>query len=362
MKLHRTAPLINFALRKLGQRTDIDFSRVEAEVICAEEVEARGPLIYLDGQMEKATAPPDGFHSLEGDIELSRATEVRHSAAIRYTLKNCIIHDAGFDNFRSSFRKKRMDRADFLISPVTEVESLSYCMSNVSHTYFGHWLQDALPTALLASSNETLLLDLRDEFPHASQYARAVGIQPAPRGIYFAKTIHFYQDFSQGSSKRARLATLRSRLLAAIPDNARYKPGSAVYFRRGSTGVARLVSNEDEVIHALQARGFEVFDLTGASLIDIQQRLRDARIVVGVEGSQQCHLSFAMPAGACMISLIPPDRFTLILLGYARAVGLVPGFLVMDRSAEGYRVNLDDLSRTLDLAEEHRQDCATSAS
>jgi hypothetical protein len=355
MRLHRTFPLINFALRQLRQRTSIDFSRIETEVICPEETQACGPLIHLEGQIDKAIAPPQGFNSLEEDIKLAHAAEVRHVPTIRYTLKNCIVHDAGFDAFKNSFRKKRLDRPDFLFSPVTEVESLSYCMSPVSHTYFGHWLQDALPTALLAAPNDTLLLDLREDFPHTSKYAEAAGVQPAPRGVYFARRLHVYQDFSQGPSKRARLAHLRSRLTATIPDSSRYKSGSAVYFRRGSTGVARLIENEDELIRALTTRGFEVFDLEAASLADIQQRFRHARIVVGVEGSQQCHLSFALQAGACMISLIPADRFTLVLLGYARAVGLVPGFLVMDHSTEGYRVDLNDLFRTLDLAEERLQ-------
>jgi hypothetical protein len=105
MKLHRTLPLINFALRQLRRRTDIDFSRIETEVICPEEIQACGPLIHLDGQVDKAVAPPHGFNSLEEDIRLARAAEVRHLPTIRYTLTNCIVHDAGFDAFKNSFRK-----------------------------------------------------------------------------------------------------------------------------------------------------------------------------------------------------------------------------------------------------------------
>jgi hypothetical protein len=359
MKPYRALPLINFAMRRLRLRTNVDVSRVEAEVICPQEVEAFGPLIHVGGQIEKATSAPKGSDSLEADRQLFRAREVLHVPTIRYTLKDCIVHDAGFDALGKSFGKKPLARPDYLYAPVTEVESLSYCMTPASHTFFGHWLQDAFPTALLAAPQDTLVLDLRPDFAHASQYVRAVGIQPAKSGVYWARTMHFYQDYGQGPSKRARLARLRAQLAAAIPDDSRYPAGSAVYFRRGPTGVARLVANEDELIRMLQSRGFEVFELQGASVADIQQRLRRARLVVGVEGSHQAHLGFAMPAGACMISLIPPDSFTLILVGYARAVGLVPGFLVMDRAANGYQVNLDDMARTLDLAERHLQDHGT---
>jgi hypothetical protein len=353
-------PLVNLALRQLRQRTDVDFSRIEAEIICPEETQACGPLIYLDGQLDRVRAGSP-FNPLDVELEQIRATEVWHAPTIRYTLSDCIVHDAGFDKFKTSYRKSRLRQPDFLFSPVTEVASLSYSMTSTSHMFFGHWLQDALPAALLARPGEALLVDVRAD-THAVEYVQAAELHPLPQGVYFARKLHFYQDFSQGPSKRARLATLRARLAATIPDGQRYKPGSAVYFRRGHTGVARLIENEDELIRVLTDRGFEIFDLEGASVADIQQRFRHARMVVSIEGSQQCHLSFAMPPGACLISLIPSDRFTMVLLGYARAVDLLPGFLVIDPGKEGYRVNLSNLLKTLDLAEERLQDQPTNNS
>lgn len=343
-------PLVNLALRRLRQRTDVDFSRIESEIICPEEMQACGPLIYLDGQLDRVKVGSP-FNPLDVELEQIRATEVWHAPTIRYTLSDCIVHDAGFDKFRTSYRKSRLQQPDFLFSPVTEVDALSYSMSSTSHMFFGHWLQDALPAALLARPTEALLLDVRTDGAHAAEYVKAAELHPLPQGVYFARKLHFYQDFSQGPSKRARLATLRARLAAYIPDGQRYKPGSAVYFRRGHTGVARLIENEDELIRVLTDRGFEIFDLEGASVADIQQRFRHARMVVSIEASQQCHLSFAMPPGACVISLIPSDRFTMVLPGYARAVDLLPGFLVIDSAKEGYRVNVNDMFKTLDLAE-----------
>lgn len=354
MKSKRFMPLVNLALRRLRQRTDVDFSRLEAEIICPEETQACGPLIYLDGQLDRVKMGSP-FNPLDVELEQIRATEVWHAPAIRYTLSDCMVHDAGFDKFKTSYRKSRLRQPDFLFSPVTEVASLSYGMTSTSHMFFGHWLQDALPAALLARPDEALLLDVLTDGAHAAQYVKAAELHPLPQGVYLARKLHFYQDFSQGPSKRARLATLRARLAANISDGQRYKPGSAVYFRRGHTGVARLIENEDELIRVLTDRGFEIFDLEGASVADIQQRFRHARMVVSIEGSQQCHLSFAMQPGACLISLIPSDRFTIVLLGYARAVDLLPGFLVIDPAKEGYRVNLSDLLRTLDLAEERLQ-------
>lgn len=352
MKRERLLPIVNLGFRLLRRRIAIDFDRVETEIICPEETQKCGPLIRLEGQLDKVDLNSQPFtNPLEVEFKQVHATEVLHLPTIRYTLSDCIVHDAGFDSFGSAFRKKSLRRSDFLLSRMTEVTSLSYCMTSTSHTYFGHWLQDALPAALLARPDDALLLDVPKESTHSAEYVQAANVHPLPPGVYFARKLHFYQDFSQGPSKRARLAALRARLAASIPDGHRYKPGGAVYFRRGRTGVARLIENEDELIRVLTDRGFEVFDLEGASVADIQQRFRHARMVVSIEGSQQCHLSFAMPPGACVISLIPSDRFTMVLPGYARAVDLLPGFVVIDPAKEGYRVNVSDLLKTLDLAE-----------
>lgn len=180
MKPYRALPLINFAMRRLRLRTNVDVSRVEAEVICPQEVEAFGPLIHVGGQIEKATSAPKGSDSLEADRQLFRAREVLHVPTIRYTLKDCIVHDAGFDALGKSFGKKPMARPDYLYAPVTEVESLSYCMTPASHTFFGHWLQDAFPTALLAAPQVTIVSDLRQGIPQSDRSAWAAGAQLAP--------------------------------------------------------------------------------------------------------------------------------------------------------------------------------------
>lgn len=355
MRLQRLNPFVNFGLKLLRQPTDLNFDRIKAEVICPEETQPCKPLAYLEGQLDKATAPIKGFDTLANELAILRITEVRHAPTIRYTLSNCIVHDAGFDVLGGAWRKKGIDRPDFLIQPITELASLSYCMSSVSHRYFGHWLQDAYTSALLAQPNEGLLLDVRTDGGHATDYVKAAGLSPLPAGVYLARELHCYQDHGQGPSKRARIAELRARLAAAIPDGDRYAPGSAVYFRRGHSGVARLIENEDELMRALTAKGFEVFDLEGASVSDIQQRFRHARTVVSIEGSQQCHLTFALPPGASLISLIPSDRFSVVLLGYARAIELQWGCVVIDRVEHGYHVNVDDVLRTLDLAERQRE-------
>lgn len=143
----------------LGRPTILNFDRISAEVICPEENQSCKPLVYLEGQLEKATPPSPDFDTLASELAIAKLTEVLHAPTLRYTLSNCIVHDAGFDVLGGVWRKKRIDRPDFLTQPITEIASLSYCMSSVSHQCFGHWLHDAYTSALLAHPDEGLLLD-----------------------------------------------------------------------------------------------------------------------------------------------------------------------------------------------------------
>jgi capsular polysaccharide biosynthesis protein len=222
-------------------------------------------------------------------------------------------------------------------------------MSQVSHQYFGHWLQDACSTALLRQEEASLLLDPRPDWPHAADYIAAFGFSPETSPIQIVERLTIYQDFGQGSSKRARYSEMRQRLSTAWPSEDSKK--TAIYFRRGSTGVARMISNEEAMIEALAKSGFEICDLSDASVPDIYRRFKHARLVVSVDGSHLNHLYFTMPQGSRLVTLIPSDRFTMNQRGYAQAAGLRYSFLVMDKDSTGYRVKIPDLLRTLDLIE-----------
>lgn len=222
-----------------------------------------------------------------------------------------------------------------------------YCMSGVSHTFFGHWLQDACPTALLQKEDEALLLTSPPVWQHADQYVRAFGFQPQPWHLLHVDQLTVYQDHSQGSSKRRRYAELRRRLEIVYPGSS--QGSSRVYFRRGATGVSRLIVNEDAVIDSLRARGFEVFDLPGASAQDIINRFRHVDFVVSLDGSHLNHLYFTMQPGAKMMTFVPANCFTMNQVGYCTAAGLRYGFMVAEPKATGFAVSIPELNATLDL-------------
>lgn len=347
----RFRPVVNQFIALAGYGGDILELATDVTVIAPPETEPANRLFVLDGQVEKATAGADGFSTLEEEVAIVRAREVTHDAVIRYTFEDCLVHEAGFDVAGGKFRKKRPDGVKLLTEPLTSLSGAAYCMSGVSERFFGHWLQDACATALLAEPDEALILDTRPDWPHAAQYADAFGFAPARAAMAHVDRLTFHQDHSQGSLKRARYARMRQQLAAAFPGEA--GGDEAIYFRRGASGVARLIANEDEVTDRLRREGFEVFDVEGADAGEIQRRFRRARLVVSVEGSHLNHLHFAMQPGACLITLVPADYFNAIHVGIAQAIGLRYGFLVIDPVEGGYRVNCDDLLATLDIAAPH---------
>lgn len=347
--MRRLLPVRNRLLRAVGRGVDLRDASVETTELHPEEVEAVRPAVFLDGQLERATGAVSGHGTLAGELALATRIRAPHAPVVRYTLENCLVHYGGVDYQGGALRKHAIRTRPLLSERIHHRRRAVYCMSAVSHQYFGHWLQDACATALLRDPDEALFLDLREDWPHAREYAAAFGFAPEPAGLHFVERLSVYEDHGQGAHKRRRYAELRRRLAAAMGEAA--DAGAKLYFRRGDTGVARLVANDDEVTRALTADGFETFDVAGASAGDIWRRFSRARVVVSMDGSHLNHLYFAMPPDSLLLTFIPADHFTMTQTGYAAAARLRYAFLVVDPTPGGYAVPIPDLLRTLARAD-----------
>jgi capsular polysaccharide biosynthesis protein len=343
----RLLPLINTGLRRLGRNVNPEKMAAETVVVSPEETQPILKPIFLPNQIGKITARAPGIGTLQEEIDLAFQSRQVHAPLIRYTLRNCFVHEAGFEVLGGARRKKEVSGWKFLKDPVLSIPDATYCMTSVSHTYFGHWLLDSCATALLARPEQALLLDPRPDWSHSAQYLNVFGLRPATPAQYVVDRLVFYQDHALGASKRDRWKEMRRRILEAIPDAA----GSSelIYFRRGNTGVNRSVANEPELLSALSRQGFSIVEVDGPSVSQIQQSFRTARIVISMEGSHQHHLYFSMPPGSCLITITPADRFALLQLRYANATELRFAFVVASPTENGYEVDIPDLLRTIDL-------------
>lgn len=315
-----------------------------SDVLEEAERQAVAPVICLPGQLARATAGVPGFAPLADEIAAIEATELAHMPLARRVIRNALVHEAGVDAWAEGRRIGTLGPGAFH-APRVRLAQASYPMTRVTATYFGHWLTDACRTALLSSPEETLLLPIPAAWPHASEYCAAFGFPTPPDLPVFVDRLTIYDDVSTGRSGRARIEVLRSRLLDRFGASS---TGGLVYLRRGLSGARRLISNEADVINALSPFGVVCLDVEGASVETLVRTLAGARLVVSIEGSHQAHAQIALAPGAGLLSLIPADRFSAIHAGMARARGLAFGLVVIEPGAEGYRVDLADLTATVE--------------
>jgi hypothetical protein len=73
-------------------------------------------------------------------------------------------------------------------------------------------------------------------------------------------------------------------------------------------------------------------------------------VVLGVEGSQLLHGVFGMADGGAIVTLQPPDRFITAIKVYCDALGLRYALVVGEGSPAGFRIDVDRVARTVDLA------------
>lgn len=113
-------------------------------------------------------------------------------------------------------------------------------------------------------------------------------------------------------------AFLRERLLPAGYERV---PGRCVYVTRGGSKNNRAVRDENEVVAALETRGFACVD-AGALTIDEQIRtFAEADLVVSAHGAALTNIVF-MNAGALVVELFPASH---VMPCYWKLAGTVPG-------------------------------------
>jgi capsular polysaccharide biosynthesis protein len=296
--------------------------------------------------LDRVSAGVAGHSTAEEELLNATTDRFAHAPVVRYVLRNCFVHRGGVEYGGGYISKtnKIIDRIE--IGNCDYMSSAIYCMSGITHQYFGHWLRDACPTALLAGDGQDIILDERTDWPDTSIYANAFQLKTTPSSLIRVDELHVVSDFAQGQLKRERYADLKLRLARNISANG--KVSEPVYLRRGGLGAQRLVANEDDLCEQLSQRGFEIVELT-SDFTDRYQKLAEAPFVVSIDGSHLNQAQFAMKRGSGLISLIPSDRFTMIHRGVANAMGLRYGFVVVEPSDGGYAVSIYELLKTIDM-------------
>lgn len=341
-RLVRLNPLVAPVIRRI-----LGAGVPQTEILQPAEIEVVRPPALLPGMLERVSST-DEHSVLADELAAARATVVTHAPVLRHTYRHALVRRSGFATWRHGERYHRAMRMAELAGPVQRVSDLRYCHSYLIWRYFGHWLTDAIPSALIAPDEGALWMPPHPDWGHAREYLSALGLPALTAPVVHADRLTVYQDFGQGSHKQARYAVIRDRLYSRFGGDA---ARDCVYLRRGRTGAARWIANEAALIDQLVARNWRILDIETAGLEDLQRALCAARAVISIDGSHLDHAHLALQAGGVMVILMPQDKFSSRQLGPCRAHRVAPGLVVLaGTQAAGYHVDPDEVLRTVDLA------------
>jgi len=229
-----------------------------------------------------------------------------------------------------------------------------YCTMG-GNKWFGTWLMDDCLTYRLACDEGVPVTTApfadnvsiaRNGILHAPGYERWLGMNPLRlRNAYFRELVIF-NDLSQNLNKHLRFRAMGEQLLSHV--NVSTHPG--VFILRGGHGALRRLRNEMEVAERLRdRRGFRILDPATCDVPTIVAACAGAQTVVGIEGSQLIHGVNVLPPGGSLLVLQPPNRFLCFFKYLTDRDHQNFGFVVGIPEGDGFRIDPDEVERTLDL-------------
>ncbi|MCG8586194.1 MAG: glycosyltransferase family 61 protein, partial [Pirellulales bacterium] len=264
-----------------------------------EEHPAR-PAITLPGHMGRVL----GFGPTTEERELQRLNRksIEHGATRAYHFDHARIQHG---DLLSRTRRRRQILLEAIDNGRHDVEMRHAVVAGtpLGAKYFGHWLVDDLPQFLLA---QTLgpPIQLFDPASHytLSDYATLAGIQCDAVSSGRFERLTVLEDFHQNSFRMQRAREIRRRLVEATKVVAD-RPPTGIYLKRGTTGVLRQLTNEEQLADHLAAQGFVIIDHTRMTAAEIFRTAHEAPLVVCVEGSHEAHALYAMADAAAWVSI-----------------------------------------------------------
>ncbi len=312
--------------------------------ICPAERRWTPPAIFLEDDLDKVTGLMDDTNWEQERLRI-HGGEIEHAATMAYTLQNCELLDGNL--YKDAARLRLTQQPRRLVTEDIEetIPEAALAATYYGSFYFGHWLTDDLTLYLAAESMGQPIKPARRAYSHEPGYLEL--LQMRPYSVKRARFAHLtlFDDIGQNSYKLKRYQQIRERLRkGAAPANA----GGKIMIRRGQLGAARVLTNAEQIEQLLLAQGFSIINPETSSVHEIVSALLDARLVVGLEGSQMLHAFYAMSETGGLCVLQPPNRFNNVLKNYTDCLGIRYGFVTGKADAGGFNINPNELMKVLD--------------
>jgi len=304
------------------------------------------PAYHLPGHVERIRRFAEQTRR-EDQLARVRRTRVNHGATVGYRLLDAYL-TGGFVFAGGACHSVVFGRRPWIVKPPLHDMGRAALVSDpTSHRFFGDFLMTECATALLARESDRPAVRYGRLWPHAREYVDAFGLRIGSVDRTFFEELVLFRDVGQNADRRRRARTLRHRIRQWWPPPEDPPPG--VFIRRGRAGAPRVLSNEHALTEALAARGFAIVS-TDQALGDIMRQVAGTRVVVTVEGSQHNHGLLGMADDGLLIDLQPPDRGNFYIKDRCDALGVSYGFVVGEGNSRGFRVELDDILRVIEMA------------
>lgn len=344
--MRRLRPYTNSLRRRVFGSYRLEDLASQVEELAPEYTGQFDALIALPDEGGRVTATI-ARHNLDMHLRYFAPQKVVHHAVRRYELNDVLVAFNGVFARGATFNRfGALDRRALLRDPITPLAQASYCLEDRSYFFFGHWMR-SFAQCLLADSASPLLHFAPKNWDHAPHYETLFDLKSQPAGLYHVEKMTLFQDYAQTDHKAKRYDILRARLQGAVPPAPGAKP--YVYLKRGQTGAARLVANEDALERQLEQMGFDIIDLATTPLDQIHARAVGADIAMTIEGSHADHLHWLIRPGGTLWVLNPADHFNTSQFAVAQTMGNKTACSVITPSPDGYQVDLTRLNRTFDL-------------
>lgn len=301
------------------------------------------PAIALPGEIDRVQS----FYA-DAAAHRSRLTESTRieGPTLAYRLDDAVLADftvyaGGTHQVYRPGRKRPL-----LVGTPSTIDEAQLCTTACIETYFGHFLRDGLPLELLAQERSLAPLYFeRPSWLHEPGYRELVGMWPTTTRHARVGKLWLVDETALNAGWVRRTREIRRR----IGEQVQPTPDTHVFLLRGRMAEARELVNQRQLAEELERRGFRVIEPERMDVPCICAALAGAKVVTCVEGSAQNHAFMAMPSGAALLSIQPPDRFNSIPKLIADALGIRFAYVVPDARAGGFDLDPARFMRTLEL-------------
>lgn len=329
-------------------REDLAAVATESWEVAPAEVRDVPPVIHLQGQVERITRTE--FASLEIVIEsLDGNPAEQVGATMAYRLRDVDIVDGVLYSRGLSLHLRRRKQRLPLPGRTEHQDSGSLYETWVGNRWFGNWLLDDCLSYRLAEETGSPVTTMPAGKGHVPRYEELLDISPRRIGDAHFDELIVFDDHANNSHRMARAQDMRRRLLRGLKP----KPNAGVFLFRGRSGDLRVLENEREIAERLESeRGFRVMYPEDHTVEELMEACGETRVIAGIEGSQLNHGIAVMPPGGTLFTIQPGDRATTAMKLLSDRWQQRFAMLVGEGVAESFRVEWDEIARTLDRIED----------